>query len=735
MTSSAQDQALEYLRAANQAAALGHLEQALTCLNAGLGLVPTSTGLLLNRSIVHERLGTAVAAFEDLEQLFKQPSALEQAQQSIALKRLIALGLTLKRSNVVLACLQRLELLEQWQSQEFYEVLIRHLVLEPQALQVSLPHYLLRATHAGCLSQVCLREGIDAWQLYQSARPALHLESQEVTAHDLLAQIAMHPRAPQGVLHVWLDVLAARARSEAELFEQATNVLSLWVHVHPLDAAATEQLIQYLNNKNQVDLVEGLFLALSQRFPKDANYLLGLARTRFYKRDFERAFVVINAALELDEKNLEIRLERARLFEEMLIPQLALADLKQNLQLEPMHMPTLIAQVNVLTDLGRLDEALALHAQLLLREISEENRLSLQLAKSFIYRLSGKLSEWCGHVDELALQYPDHDSVRCELGWKEVHQGNWSKGFALLEHRFSPGIHYFPVHPHLEHTKIPRWSPSTFQTSVQQKHLLLCGEEGLGDVIQFSRFIPLLQSKDLRITLMCPSALHPLFAFNYPGLMLISSEALLTTLQQRAVAPYDFYGEIMSIPWVLNLDIKELSGAPYLKASPQKIEQMALFKQTELTETTNQFAIGLRWASSLARSSRSVPLDALQTLSEQSFSVFGLHHGPIKETDRALYERWSNFYPTELLLEDLAGLMMSLDCIVTSDTVTAHLAGALGRPTLLLKSTFIDWRWGYAEPESAWYESMTIIRQQSLMDWAEPVAQLMQQLSQRRAGR
>jgi hypothetical protein len=419
----------------------------------------------------------------------------------------------------------------------------------------------------------------------------------------------------------------------------------------------------------------------------------------------------------------------------MLIPQLALADLKQNLQLEPMHMPTLIAQVNVLTDLGRLDEALALQSQLLSREISEEHCLSLQLARSFAYRLSGNLPEWYRHIEQLALQYPDHDSVRCELGWKEVHQGNWAKGFALLEHRFCPGIHYFPVQPHLEYAKIPRWSPATFQTSVQHKHLLLCGEEGLGDVIQFSRFIPLLQSKGLRITLMCPAALHPLFAINFPELKLISSDVLLTTLQQRAVAPYDFYGEIMSIPWVLKLDIKDLSGAPYLKALPEKIEQRALFKQTALSETAKQFVIGLRWASSLARSSRSVPLDALQALSEQPFSVFGLHHGPIKETDQALYEQWPNFYPTELLLEDLAGLMMSLDCIVTSDTVTAHLAGALGRPTLLLKSTFIDWRWGYAESESAWYESMTIIRQQSLMDWAEPVAQLMQHLRRRMASR
>ena len=733
MASTLHDQALEYLGAANEAASLDHLDRALACLNSGLVLVPTSTGLLLNRSIIHERLGMTAAAFEDLAQLFKLPPTLEHTQQAIAFRRFIALGLTLNSTRTVLACLQQLELLEWWQSGEFYEVLINHLILEPQALEVSLPHYLFRALSVECLSQNCLRVAIEAWQLHQRTRPVLFPVQQDLTASDLLAQLAMHPRAPQCVLHVWLDVSAREATSEAKLLEQATNVLSLWVHMHPLDAAATEQLIQYLNNNNQIDLAESFFLELVQRFPQEPHYLLGLARTRFYKRDFRRAFVIVNAALELDEKNLEIRLERARLFEEMLNPQLALADLKKNLQLDPMHLPTLIAQVNVLTDLGRVDEALALQAQLMSREMSDANRLSLQLAKSFIYRLSGKLFEWRSHIDQLAQQHPEHNSVRCELGWKEVHQGNWVKGFGLLEHRFSPGIHYFPVQPHLEHAKIPRWSPSTFQASVQHKHLLLCGEEGLGDVIQFSRFIPLLQKKGLRITLMCQEALHPLFAFNYPELKLISSGALLTTLQQRAVAPYDVYGEIMSIPWVLKLDVKELSGAPYLKALPAKIEQMGSLKQIALAKQVDQFTIGLRWASSLARSSRSVPLEALQSLGELPFSIFGLHHGPLKETDRALYERWSNFHPTELVLEDLAGLMMNLDCVVTSDTVTAHLAGALGRPTILLKSTFIDWRWGHAEPESVWYHSMTIIRQRSLLDWAEPVAQLIEQLRERRA--
>ncbi|GEM_PF-3314700 len=733
MTESLYERALAHLQAGNQAASLGQLEQSLGDFTEGLRCVPTSAGLLLNRSIVYERLELDALAFEDLARLFKLAQGLDRPQQTIAFKRFVALGLKLERTRAVLACLQELELLPQWQSSEFYDLLISHLVLEPEALEVSLPHYLSRAASVGYLTQTGLNLAIESWELHRCSTNAAHSDDQGLRAIDLLAQLTIHPLAPQCVLHAWLDVLARQGLSAAELLEQSTNVLSLWVQLHPLDAAATKQLIQFLTNTNQIDLVEGLFLDLSQRFPQEPIYLLGLARTRVHKRDFERAFVVINAALEMDESSLEIRLERARIFENLLSPHLALVDLKQNLQRDPNHLPTLITQVNVLTDLGRLDEALRLHEQLMAYEMNEGDRLNLQFAKSFIYRLSGKVQEWYAHIEELADQYPQSQSVRCELGWKEVHQGNWPTGFSLLEDRFAAGLHYFPVQPHLEHAKIRRWTPETFHTSVQGKKLLLCGEEGMGDVLQFSRFLPLLQSKGLRITFVCQPALHPLLSFNFPDIQFTSPEVLIKALPQPGAVQYDLYGEIMSTPWVLNLEAHDLSGAPYLKAIPTSIDQMARFKLARLRGQANQFTVGLRWLSSLARSSRSVPLKALRGLGNEPYSVFGLHYGPLKEEDEALYQQWSNFHPTELRLEDLAGLMMNLDCIVTSDTVTAHLAGALGRPTILLKSTFIDWRWGSVGDQSAWYESMSIVRQRQLMNWSEPIAQLIQQLRERMA--
>jgi ADP-heptose:LPS heptosyltransferase len=157
---------------------------------------------------------------------------------------------------------------------------------------------------------------------------------------------------------------------------------------------------------------------------------------------------------------------------------------------------------------------------------------------------------------------------------------------------------------------------------------------------------------------------------------------------------------------------------------------MAAFKNLKLAGKADQsdMAIGLRWISSMARSGRSIPLDDLQAIAQLPISIFGLHYGPMKQTDQQLYETWPNFYPTELELSDLAGLIMNLDCIVTTDTMTAHLAGALGRPTILLKPVFIDWRWSDTSTQSIWYDSMQVIRQDKIRDWSGAITQLVQEL-------
>jgi tetratricopeptide (TPR) repeat protein len=726
--------ALACLQEGVQAARAGQLDLALESFHHGLSLAPKSAGLFLNRSIIHERLGNDKAVFEDLDG-YLQFAPVDSVQNLTTLKRFIAFGVKLGKTQDILMRMQHLELLEQWQSAQFYEVLIGLLSLDQRSLEASLLHYLQRATELNCLTQSCLENALGIRQLQMLSTQPPEKSIGSVGARDILMQLALIPSAPQFILHLCLEDIAQYASNEDALLSESIDLMSLWIQVHPMDIEATEHLIQFLFKKNQFDLLENLFLVLSQRFPKEPNYLLGLSRARLFKRDLDRAFVIINAALDLDEKNLDIRLHRAKVFQQTLNPQLALVDINQNLQFDPNHIPSLLAKVNALSDLGRLDEALELIDVLSTYDLQAEDRLSLELDKTFIYRLSGRRDDWYAQSERLAQEHLNNQSVLCDLGWKKIHDGDWHTGFALLENRFTPGLHYFPVQPHILHAQIPVWSPEIFKTSLEGKHLLLCGEEGLGDIVQFIRFVPLLLARGLKITLMCKEALHPLLKFNFPQLRLKSPSDLIAELHSRANNPsyerYDVYGEIMSIPWVLGLSIQDLSGAPYLQVMPEKIIAMAALKQAKIQGKTNQLSIGLRWMSSLARSDRSVPLRNLAPLSEMPVNIFGLHYGPIKIPDQDLYQQWANFHPTELEMDDLAGLMMNLDCIITSDTMTAHLAGALGRSVILLKPCFIDWRWPGNDQQSIWYDSMRIIRQNQPKDWGEPIAELIHVLRER----
>jgi tetratricopeptide (TPR) repeat protein len=599
-----------------------------------------------------------------------------------------------------------------------------------------------------CLTQATLERVCEVLDLLQQScidlggEKKVNSEQKANAVQSLLQQLAFSYSLPTFVLTIWLQHELQKLSSPEERMTRAGEIITLWMLKQSLDEEAAHLLVSSLISDNQIDFVEAVFLDLIQKYPDNPLYMLGLVRMRHFKRDSNGAFILINALLEKDKKNLEARLERARIFQHLAQMQLALADIEINLRINPEHQPSLILKVELLTDMGDLDEALSLYNELIEQDLSDTQRVSLAICKSFIYRVSGQEKRWFDHVDALTKQYPSNPYLQCELGWKEIYLGQWQPGFAKLEHRFAKGVHYFALSPHLEMANIPRWTPQIIASNTKGKKLLLCTEEGLGDVLQFARFLPALVERGLKITLVCKEALHGLLKFNFPQIELTTNEAIMALLSQNLANSYDYFGELMSAPYMLDLSAHTLSAKPYLQVAPEKItwwiENMphlqakgALQSAANDVDQKSGYVIGLRWQSNLSRSARSVPLELLEPLHQLPLSIVSLHFGAVKEEDKSLYEMWPNFYPTRLEMEDLAAVMMHLDCIVTSDTMTAHLAGALGQPTILLKPTFLDWRWGSKTSQSIWYESMQIIRQEDFLQWEGIVQKLIKELSSR----
>ncbi len=242
--------------------------------------------------------------------------------------------------------------------------------------------------------------------------------------------------------------------------------------------------------------------------------------------------------------------------------------------------------------------------------------------------------------------------------------------------------------------------------------LIVFDEQGIGDTIQFCRFLPALAEAGLDITFFCRS----------PAFRLMQSLPKTIRCVNTFGPEERFDSEIAlsSLPYALGTRLSTIPApVPYLSAEPDLVASWA--ERLAQRGSMADFKIGLCWAGNpnvKADPERSIPLTAfLPLMALPGVRVISLqkYHG--LEEIAALPEH----VRLETLGEDFDGggdafidsaaVMQSLDLVVSCDTSVAHLAGALARPTFLLLKEIPDWRWLLDRPDSPWYPTMRLFRQ------------------------
>ncbi|NDE90748.1 MAG: tetratricopeptide repeat protein [Alphaproteobacteria bacterium] len=261
--------------------------------------------------------------------------------------------------------------------------------------------------------------------------------------------------------------------------------------------------------------------------------------------------------------------------------------------------------------------------------------------------------------------------------------GEWENGWALFEDR-KPGNK--PPEGH-RFDAAKRWQGAQDQDA-RGATIILYNEQGLGDSIQFARYLPLLQSRFGKIILQIQPALQTLFKANWPDLAMISPDDPLP--------PYDYQCPLMSLPFVLKTRTDNVPAAQgYMKAPDDTVHA---FK--EILASSSKKKIGLVWAGNpdhLNDHIRSLPLSLLvPVLKMQGCEFYSLQKGdaalaqltqlPQGVVVHSLGERLTDF-------SDTAGLLTNLDLLISVDTSVLHLAGALGVPCWALLQYDPDWRW------------------------------------------
>ncbi len=226
---------------------------------------------------------------------------------------------------------------------------------------------------------------------------------------------------------------------------------------------------------------------------------------------------------------------------------------------------------------------------------------------------------------------------------------------------------------------------------------------GLGDTLQFARLLPALRARAAHVTLECQPALCPLLA----GTAGVDRLVPFDPAAPLPAGPCDM--EIMELGHVLRADAPALAACvPYLSTPP---------------DGAARDAIALCWAAGGWDPDRSITLaPLLEACAAPGRRFVSLQRGPAAA--EATRPDFVNPGDGDTDILRTAGLASAARCVVTVDTMVAHLAGALGRPMLLLLKAAPDWRWPSPGVRSAWYPTATILHQAVAGRWDAPLARV-----------
>ena len=279
-----------------------------------------------------------------------------------------------------------------------------------------------------------------------------------------------------------------------------------------------------------------------------------------------------------------------------------------------------------------------------------------------------------------------------ERGW-EGYEARWLNGKSLKE---ALGAR-FPV-----------WTGALTKGA----KVLVMKDHGLGDVIQFFRYVALMAEAGVETTLFCPPSLHRLLS-SFPGVRFIGA---------MDEAPYDAQIAISSLPRAFGTRLDTIpTPIPYLHAEP------ALERKWAARIGEAGFKIGIVWqgnANPEADMARAMPLSSFAPLASlPDIRLISLQKGFGTEQIAALPPTMTvetlgeDFDSGPDAFVDTAAAMMALDLVISCDTSVAHLAGALGRPCWVALKKDAEWRWLRGREDSPWYPTMRLFRQSQRGEW------------------
>jgi len=524
-------------------------------------------------------------------------------------------------------------------------------------------------------------------------------------------------------------------------YQKSRLVLTQAYEIDPKNTGILTALGISLRRLNLTKEAIVLFQTAIQYQPNfhDAHYNLG----NLFKDlgDYQQAKVCYEAAIEIKNDFTHSHINLGFIYEELGSLDLALVSYQHVIQLNPGYVEAYINIGNVLQKLYFYSEALSVYNQaieidksfyqvwanrgLVLKELnllndsldSLKNALVLNPDNieiinniSNIFKYFGQLDDAHQMLEQGLKNDPSNPKLHWNLSILYLLQGDFEKGFQEYEWRWKD--EEVSIISGKRDFKEPLWLGDQ---ALSGKTILLYTEQGLGDTIQFGRYVPLFAHLDCRVILEIQAPLLPLFQ-EVPGIHQL-------VVRGNPLPAFDYQCPIMSLPLAFGTTLETIPPIQPIILDVEKIMQW----QSRLGPK-NKPRVGLVWSGGTTHKDdrrRSIQLKDYLEHCTDDFEYFSLQK-EVRESDTQDLQNSSIRHFADDLHDfaDTAALISQMDLVISVDTSVAHLAASLGKPTLILIPYAPDWRWMLDRDDSPWYPTIKLYRQKTLGNW-QPTLQLL----------
>jgi tetratricopeptide (TPR) repeat protein len=518
---------------------------------------------------------------------------------------------------------------------------------------------------------------------------------------------------------VYPDAHIARAASLRSLkrFEEAVRAIDAALDQAPAraDAQVAKALILREADRPE-DALAAIDKALAQS-PGNPDALLARAGIFELLKRYEEALAVYEELRARDPASVPVRVNRGSTLRRLKRFPEALAAYEELLSETPDMLPLQINRASVLNELDRFDDAIAACNRILQSvdgtvpapDASAEHPdvEALTTRASALTHLH-RLDEAVADHDRAVARRPDSMVLRADRSLTLLTAGRFADGWPGYEFR---GLKEGDSAYKSEHTA-PLWAGEP----LAGKKLLVTGEQGLGDVIQFVRYLPPLAAEATEVRL----ATRPVLR------RVLSSGNLGITIAEKIdpAEHFDYQIRLLSIPRVRGTDLSTIpSDAPYLHPEAERVAHWRGRLPAGLIR------IGIHWQGNKEYGSdhrRSFPLAEFAPIAAiPGVALISLQKGEGLAQLASLppgmkvHTLGDDFDSGADAFVDTAAVMQELDLIVSSDSAIVHLAGALARPLWVMLPHLPDWRWLLDREDSPWYPTARLFRQMKSGDWSD----------------